>query len=232
MPGPRYGDAKEFHGKAYHGMKVGGVHRWDYPDGYWEESKLDPQRWEVMFRSLKRRRGKAPRGSGAGVGSGYHWLIVAHQWVHKLDANTYSTILEGHKYLVAFKKPDWGKWNTQFRNQKGAPRQDHQVPAGRPRKAGGGGGRRPGGPEAQGRARQDGGGRDRDRCAGPAAEAEAAPFEKEGAGTACAYPTMTETMTGPTLGHRAELPQAVASELKSGAVNTGSAPGTVPQQSQ
>ncbi|HEX2065594.1 MAG TPA: hypothetical protein VHI93_02170, partial [Candidatus Thermoplasmatota archaeon] len=99
MAGARYGDVKEFRGKAYHGMKVGGVHRWDYPDGYWEERKVDPQRWEVMFRSLKRRKGKAPRGSGAGVGSGYHWLIVAHQWVHKLDDNTYSTLMEGSKYL-------------------------------------------------------------------------------------------------------------------------------------
>jgi hypothetical protein len=115
-----YGDAKEFHGKQYHGMRVGGVHRWDYPDGVWEEQKLDTGRWKVAFRSLKRRRSKAPRGSGAGVGSGYHWLIVAHQWVRKLDANTYSTVMEGHKYLVSFKKPDWGKWNTQFRNQKGA----------------------------------------------------------------------------------------------------------------
>ncbi|MFO1535573.1 MAG: hypothetical protein ABR586_07915, partial [Thermoplasmatota archaeon] len=88
MPGARYGDPKEFKGRQYHGMKVGGVHKWDYPDGVWEERKLDPQRWQVTFRSLKRRRGRAPRGSGAGVGSGYHWLIVAHQWVRKLDANT------------------------------------------------------------------------------------------------------------------------------------------------
>lgn len=120
MPGARYGDPKEFQGRQYHGMKVGGVHKWTYPDGVWEERKLDPQRWEVTFRSLKRRRTRAPRGSGAGVGSGYHWLIVAHQWAHKLDANTYATLMEGHKYLVAFKKPDWGKWNTQFRHQKGA----------------------------------------------------------------------------------------------------------------
>jgi hypothetical protein len=116
----RYGDAKEFHGKEYHGMKVGGTHRWDYTEAVWEERKLDPARWEVTFRANKRRKSRAPRGSGAGIGSGYHWLIVAHQWVHKTDANTYSTVLEGHKYLVSFKKPDWGKWNTQFRNQKGA----------------------------------------------------------------------------------------------------------------
>ncbi|MEA3202507.1 MAG: hypothetical protein QOI63_173 [Thermoplasmata archaeon] len=120
MAGARYADAKEFHGQEYHGMKVGGVHRWDYPDGVWEERKVDPGRWQVSFRSLKRRKSTAPRGSGAGVGSGYHWLIVAHQWAKKLDANTYATLLEGDKYLVAFRKPDWGKWNTQFRHQKGA----------------------------------------------------------------------------------------------------------------
>jgi len=116
----RYGEAKEFRGKTYHGMKVGGVHRWDYTESTWEERKLDPGRWEVLFTSNKRRKGRAPRGSGAGVGSGYHWLIVAHQWVRKVDANLYTTVMEGHKYLVSFKKPDWGKWNTQFRHQKGA----------------------------------------------------------------------------------------------------------------
>ena len=114
----RYGEAKEYHGKTYHGMKVGGVHRWSYPDGEWTERKVEPDRWDVTFTSLKRRKRRAPARSGAETGSGYHWLIVAHQWVEKLDANTYSTQMEGSKYLVAFKKPDWPVWNTQFRNAK------------------------------------------------------------------------------------------------------------------
>jgi frataxin-like iron-binding protein CyaY len=114
----RYGEAKEFKGRSYHGMKVGGVHRWTYPDGQWTERKVQPDRWDITYTSLKRRNRKAPRGSGAEVGSGYHWFITAHQWVEKVDANTYATHLEGSKYLVAFRKPDWPVWNTQFRNAK------------------------------------------------------------------------------------------------------------------
>lgn len=114
----RYSDAKEHEGRKYHGMRVGGIHRWSYPDGEWTERKVAPDRWEVTFTSLKRRKRRAPARSGAETGSGYHWLIVAHQWVEKLDANTYSTQMEGAKYLVAFKKPGWPVWNTQFRNAK------------------------------------------------------------------------------------------------------------------
>jgi hypothetical protein len=113
-----YSDEKSYGSAKYHGMKVGGLHNWTYPDGQWTERKLEPDRWEVTFTSLKRRNRRAPSNSGAEVGSGYHWLIVAHQWVDKLDANTYATQLEGTKYLIAFKKPDWPVWNTQFKNQK------------------------------------------------------------------------------------------------------------------
>lgn len=113
-----YADEKSYGSAKYHGMKVGGLHQWTYPDGQWTERKVAPDRWEVTFSSLKRRNRKAPANSGAGVGSGYHWLIVAHQWVDKLDANTYATQMEGTKHLVAFRKPDWPVWNTQFRNSK------------------------------------------------------------------------------------------------------------------
>jgi hypothetical protein len=116
--GMTYSDEKTYGSAKYHGMKVGGVHHWTYPDGQWAERKVKPDRWEIGFSSLKRRNRKAPARSGAEVGSGYHWLIVAHQWVEKLDANTYATRMEGCKYLVAFKKPDWPVWNTQMRNSK------------------------------------------------------------------------------------------------------------------
>lgn len=111
-----YSDEKTYGSAKYHGMKVGGRHFWTYPDGQWTERKVAPDRWEVSFTSLKRRNRKAPTGSGAEVGSGYHWLIVAHQWVDKLDANTYATQMEGRKVLIAFRKPDWPVWNTQFKN--------------------------------------------------------------------------------------------------------------------
>lgn len=122
-----YQDPKEHAGRSYHGMKVGGTHRWSYPDGEWKEKKLEPNRWHVEFTSLKRRKRRAPRGSGAELGSGYHWLVVAHQWVTKLDANTYATQMEGEKYLIAFKKPDWGGWNTELRGRKGARQKTIQA---------------------------------------------------------------------------------------------------------
>lgn len=115
-----YEDAKEHAGQSYRGMNVGGVHQWTYPDGKWTERKVTPQRWDVAFTSLKRRRRNAPDGSGAEVGSGYHWLVVAHQWVGKLDANTYATHLEGSKHLLAFRKPGWQGWTTQQRGHTSA----------------------------------------------------------------------------------------------------------------
>ena len=115
-----YGDEKQHKGASYRGMPVGGVHRWTYPDGQWTERKVTPQRWEVAFTSRKQRRARAPEDSGAEVGSGYHWLIVAHQWAGKLDANTYATHLEGTKHLVSFRKPGWQGWTTQQRGHTSA----------------------------------------------------------------------------------------------------------------
>src|SRR5688500_1255015 len=54
-PSMAYEDEKEFAGKSYRGMKVGGSHLWTYPDGKWTERKITPQRWDVAFTSLKRR---------------------------------------------------------------------------------------------------------------------------------------------------------------------------------
>jgi hypothetical protein len=115
-----YERKKTYKGKSYSGMRVGGVHRWDYPDGRWNERKVDQKMWKFAFASHKYRKRRAPEGSGAGVGSGFHWLIVADQWVEKTDANTYATIMEGEKHLLGFRKPDWDRWNTEFRNQKSA----------------------------------------------------------------------------------------------------------------
>ena len=115
-----YGDEKQHRGAPYRGMRVGGVHRWSYPDGRWTERKVTPQRWEVSFTSRKQRRARAPEDSGAEVGSGYHWLIVAHQWAGKLDANTYATHMEGTKHLVSFRKPGWQGWTTQQRGHTSA----------------------------------------------------------------------------------------------------------------
>ncbi len=58
---------------------------------------------EIDYKTNKVRNHKAPSGSGAPVGTEYHWLIVASQRVVKVDANTYETHLTGSKYKLAHK---------------------------------------------------------------------------------------------------------------------------------
>ena len=109
-----YDDLKEFQGKVYSGMSIGGEHLWEYPRGIWREQKAAPDRWFFTFRSLKRRAHAAPAGSGVPVGTRYHWFILAHQKVRKLDKDTYETSMEGVKYKVAHKRPHWRNWNTEY----------------------------------------------------------------------------------------------------------------------
>jgi hypothetical protein len=109
-----YDDLKEFRGKVYSGMPVGGEHIWEYPHGIWREQKTAPDRWVFSFSSLKTRGRKAPEGSGVPVGTGYHWFILAHQKVRKLDKDTYETSMEGVKFKVAHKRPHWRDWSTEY----------------------------------------------------------------------------------------------------------------------
>lgn len=74
-----YNALKTFKGQIYSGMAVGGSHTWNYDQGEWKETKEEPDRWKIDYKTAKRRVRKAPKGSGAPVGTGYHWLIVAHQ---------------------------------------------------------------------------------------------------------------------------------------------------------
>jgi len=109
-----YDDLKEFGGRVYSGMSIGRGHVWEYRDGTWQERKVAPDRWVFTFSSLKRRAREAPAGSGAPVGTGYHWFILAHQKVRKLDKDTYETTMEGVKYKVAHKRPHWRNWSTEY----------------------------------------------------------------------------------------------------------------------
>ena len=95
-------------------MPVGGEHVWKYQDGVWEEHKAAPDRWDFTFSSLKRRAREAPEGSGVPIGTAYHWFILAHQKVRKLDKDTYETSMEGVKYKVAHKRPHWRSWSTEY----------------------------------------------------------------------------------------------------------------------
>jgi hypothetical protein len=108
----KYDSFKEFEGKRYTGMKVGRGHKWDYGAGEWIEKKVTPDQWEFRYAVPKRRRGKAPEGSGVPVGTAYHWYILAHQCVTKLDANTYSTEMVGVKYKVAHRRADKDAWSA------------------------------------------------------------------------------------------------------------------------
>jgi len=109
-----YDDLKEHEGKAYSGMRIGGQHAWDYPDGVWKERKVAPDRWDVAFASTKRRQHRAPPGSGAPPGTEFHWYLLTHQRVRKVDADTYETLMEGAKYKVAHKRPHWKRWSSEY----------------------------------------------------------------------------------------------------------------------
>jgi hypothetical protein len=110
--GNSYDRFKTFKGKQYTGMKVGRSHKWYYDKGEWKERKITPDKWEITYSVIKRRAGKAPEGSGVPIGTGYHWFILSHQFVHKLNANDYTTAMIGIKLKLAHKRADKDKWNV------------------------------------------------------------------------------------------------------------------------
>jgi hypothetical protein len=114
----QYNKLKEYQGKRYSGMKIGGTHKWYYDKGEWRERKITPEEWDIFYETRKSRAGNAPKGSGAPVGTAYNWLIVAHQRVDKLDANTYMTHLDGKKFKVAHLRAKKGKWNIAEKTQR------------------------------------------------------------------------------------------------------------------
>lgn len=113
-----YNRFKTFAGKQYTGMPVGRSHKWYYDKGTWKETKITPDLWRIHYAVTKRRAGKAPKGSGVPVGTGYHWYIVAHQQVVKLNEDDYSTELTGLKYKLAHRRADKGNWNISTATQR------------------------------------------------------------------------------------------------------------------
>lgn len=113
-----YNEFKEFEGRRYTGMKIGRSHKWYYDQGEWRETKITPDEWQINYAVKKRRAGKAPEGSGVPVGTGYHWYILAHQNVTKLNANDYSTSMTGVKFKLAHKRADQEKWSASPRAQR------------------------------------------------------------------------------------------------------------------
>ncbi|TWI91032.1 hypothetical protein [Chitinophaga japonensis] len=113
-----YDQFKEFEGKRYTGMKVGRSHKWYYDKGEWNETKITPDLWEIAYAVTKRRAGKAPPGSGVPVGTAYHWYILAHQNVRKLNANDYTTSMTGLKLKLAHQRVGSEKWSLSARTQR------------------------------------------------------------------------------------------------------------------
>jgi hypothetical protein len=113
-----YNEVKQFNGRQYTGMAIGRSHKWYYDKGEWKETKITPDLWKVFYSVTKRRAGKAPEGSGAAVGTGYHWYVVAHQDVRKLNADDYSTCLSGLKFKIAHKRAGKGSWSASSDTQR------------------------------------------------------------------------------------------------------------------
>jgi len=113
-----YNKFKEFEGKQYSGMKVGRSHKWYYDKGEWKEKKITPDLWEISYSVTKRRAGKAPKGSGVPVGTEYHWYIISHQNVKKLNADDYTTSMSGLKYKLAHKRAGNDKWSASAKTQR------------------------------------------------------------------------------------------------------------------
>ncbi|HZS45556.1 MAG TPA: hypothetical protein VFC63_10670 [Blastocatellia bacterium] len=107
-----YNRRKDFEGRQYTGMTVGRTHHWYYDKSDWKEKKVTPDKWEFVYSTTKRRAGHAPEGSGVPVGTAYHWFILAHQYVEKLNANDYSTQMVGLKFKLAHKRASAQKWSA------------------------------------------------------------------------------------------------------------------------
>jgi hypothetical protein len=113
-----YDTLKEFEGKRYTGMKIGRSHHWQYDSGRWTEKKITPDEWEFTYAVTKRRRGKAPEGSGVPVGTQYHWYVLAHQTATKCDANSYAIDMAGMKFKLSHKRADKESWSSSDRAQR------------------------------------------------------------------------------------------------------------------
>ena len=112
-----YNSLKEYNGQKYSGMMVGGNHSWNYNDGIWNETKVTPNKWKFEFNCNKYRRHQAPSGTGVPNKTEYYWYIIANQKVVKIDENTYQTVMEGSKFKIGHKRPNWPRWSFEYHNE-------------------------------------------------------------------------------------------------------------------
>jgi hypothetical protein len=112
-----YDTVKNYNGVSYSGMQIGGTHNWLYKNGIWNETKLTPDKWKINFKCEKHRMREAPQDSGAGIGSGFNWFIIADQKAIKRNENVYSTEMNGLKFKVGHKRPQWKNWSYNYPEQ-------------------------------------------------------------------------------------------------------------------
>lgn len=62
-----YNEYKNFEGKKYTGMRVGGTHQWYYDKGEWKEKKITPDKQTTSMEGLKYKltHDRAEKGNGA-----------------------------------------------------------------------------------------------------------------------------------------------------------------------
>jgi hypothetical protein len=113
-----YDEFKDYEGQKYSGMKIGRSHKWYYDKGEWKEKKITPDLWQISYAVTKRRAGRAPEGSGVPVGTEYHWYVLAHQNVQKLNANDYTTSMTGLKFKIAHRRAESEKWSATDKTQR------------------------------------------------------------------------------------------------------------------
>lgn len=112
-----YNSLKKYNGQEYSGMTVGGQHSWDYNGGIWNEVKVTPNKWRFEFTCNKYRKHPAPPRTGAPDKTEYHWYILADQKVMKIDENTYQTVMNGLKFKIGHKRPNWNFWSYNYHNE-------------------------------------------------------------------------------------------------------------------
>jgi len=112
-----YDKVKDYNGIPYSGMQIGGTHNWLYKEGVWNETKLSPDKWRINFKCAKHRMKEAPSESGAGIGSGFNWFIIADQKAIKQNENVYLTEMNGLKFKVGHKRPQWRNWSYSYPEQ-------------------------------------------------------------------------------------------------------------------
>jgi hypothetical protein len=98
-------------------MKIGSTHNWHYNNGKWSETKVAPDQWTFNFQSIKTRFQSAPINSGAKLRTKYHWYMIADQIASKLDANSYITNMNGIKFKIGHKRPNWKTFSYNYPEQ-------------------------------------------------------------------------------------------------------------------